>query len=285
MAISAALLCEGGESIYIIPRSFTSGQYFRRFREVLFTNIIPKSVHLFGSRTDAFNEDNVLQENIILKGTRIDGWTDNKQTITLSASQGTNDLETCYQRDVDLEVVLNRSGKESFLRLPVYEEDEKVISVVEKWAGSFHSYGMEVSTGPVVPFRATEFLTAHNGNGQSVVPLFWMHNVQPMSSIWPVERKGKPQFIEVTQGSAPLLVQDHNYVLIRRFSAKENPRRLTVAPYLAGTFQTTQVGLENHLNYIHRPDSSLTPEESWGLAILLNSWIIDQYFRIINGNT
>jgi adenine-specific DNA-methyltransferase len=43
--------------------------------------------------------------------------------------------------------------------------------------------------------------------------------------------------------------------------------------------------LENHLNYIHRPHGSLSVEEVVGLAALLNSPILDTYFRIINGNT
>ncbi|NOY58021.1 MAG: methyltransferase, partial [Calditrichaeota bacterium] len=41
----------------------------------------------------------------------------------------------------------------------------------------------------------------------------------------------------------------------------------------------------NHLNYIWKPTGELSEEESWGIIALLNSSLIDKYFRIINGNT
>lgn len=67
MAISALLLAEQGQMIYITPRSFTSGRYFRLFRNFLFKHIQIDFVHLFNTRKDTFSKDNVLQETIIMK--------------------------------------------------------------------------------------------------------------------------------------------------------------------------------------------------------------------------
>src|SRR4030042_2168301 len=66
MAVSAQLLKPQGEMIIITPRSYAAGPYFRRFREHFFAVMRPESIHLFGSRRDAFNRDNILQENVIL---------------------------------------------------------------------------------------------------------------------------------------------------------------------------------------------------------------------------
>lgn len=68
MAVGAALLNDGGQFVFIVPRSFASGPYFRRFREMFFDCIRPEFVHVFGSRRDAFNRNAVLQENVIFKG-------------------------------------------------------------------------------------------------------------------------------------------------------------------------------------------------------------------------
>ena len=111
-----------------------------------------------------------------------------------------------------------------------------------------------------------------------------MQNVKPMSAQWPVETR-KQQYIMVTADSLPLLVPDRNYVLMRRFSAKEERRRLVAAPLLAGTLGASLLGIENHLNYIYRPKGELTPEETYGLAAFYNCRITDTYFLMFNGNT
>ena len=86
-------------------------------------------------------------------------------------------------------------------------------------------------------------------------------------------------------GAEALLVANRNYVLLRRFSAKEEARRLTAAPWVAADFAITDVGLENHLNYVHRPGCTLSEDEAWGLAALYNSRLLDTWFRVVNGNT
>ena len=55
MMVATKLLKEGGELIFITPRSFASGNYFRAFREAFFQEIEIEHIHLFGSRTDTFD--------------------------------------------------------------------------------------------------------------------------------------------------------------------------------------------------------------------------------------
>jgi adenine-specific DNA-methyltransferase len=74
-------------------------------------------------------------------------------------------------------------------------------------------------------------------------------------------------------------------VLLRRFSAKEEARRLVAAPFLADQYDSQWIGLENHLNYIYKKQGEFEVTELFGLSALLNSALIDRYFRIINGNT
>jgi len=78
MAVSAKLLKENGELIFITPRSYASGNYFKTFREFFFNQIDLEKVHLFVSRKDTFNRDKVLQETVIIKGTRKENTHKNK---------------------------------------------------------------------------------------------------------------------------------------------------------------------------------------------------------------
>ena len=60
---------------------------------------------------------------------------------------------------------------------------------------------------------------------------------------------------------------------------------MTAAPWIADRFAIPEVGLENHLNYVHRPGGALSEDEAWGLAALYNSRLLDTWFRTVNGNT
>ena len=55
--------------------------------------------------------------------------------------------------------------------------------------------------------------------------------------------------------------------------------------YLAGSLPGALLGLENHVNFVHRLGGEMSPREAMGLAALLNSELIDAYFRISSGNT
>lgn len=287
MATSAALLKPGGELIYIVPRSFAAGPYFRLFRERFFSMMRPQAVHLFGSRREAFGRDEVLQENVILLARRADGWLNvsDEGTVCVSFSNGIKDLPARRTRRVPVSEVLDVRGRDRVLRIPLADEDERITRAVRSWTGSLRDYGMDISTGPVVPFRTTQALSGEDEGSQTYAPLLWMQNVTPMRVEWPVEARAKEQYIEVTERTMPLLVPNRNYVLVRRFSPKEARRRLVAAPLLARDLCSPLLGLENHLNYVHRRGESLSEEEVYGLAALFNSAALDTYFRTFNGNT
>ena len=72
---------------------------------------------------------------------------------------------------------------------------------------------------------------------------------------------------------------------MRRFSPKEEKKRINTAPFYQSNFKFAYIGLENHVNYIHRPNGKLSLEEITGLSAILNSQYLDIYFRTLNGNT
>ncbi len=286
MAAGAVLLRDGGEFLFITPRSFASGPYFRLFRERFFSNVRPQAIHVFGSRRDAFGRDEVLQENIIFKGVRDDGWRSHGGSFELqiSSSAGIADLDHPSRRTLPIEQALGKAGTDVVLRLPILKDDDDAAMVVDSWTGSLHQYGMNISTGPVVPFRATEFLVEAANSAVSLVPLLWMNHVHAMRVSFPNGTR-KPQYIRPSAGERSLLLPNRNYVLLRRFSSKEEGRRLVAAPWFKSGSSCSLLGIENHLNYIYRPGSELDEDEALGLAALFNSKLLDTYFRVSSGNT
>jgi adenine-specific DNA-methyltransferase len=286
MAVGAALLREGGQLLFIVPRSFTSGPYFRLFRERFFANLRPTGVHVFGSRRAAFGRDEVLQENIILRGVRDDAWLlhSGRFMLDISSSAGIADLVQSAHRSLPLEDALDMSSPAKVFRLPILGDDDEAVRLVDSWTGSLHKYGMNISTGPVVPFRATEYLDDAGTPADGYAPLIWMNHVHAMRISFPNGTR-KPQYIKRSARKRSLLVPNRNYVLVRRFSAKEEARRLVAAPWLKRAFPCPLLGIENHLNYIYRLHGELDQDEAYGLAALLTSELLDTYFRVSSGNT
>ena len=282
MAVGATLLKTGGQFVFITPRSFASGPYFARFREWFFERVRPAFIHVFDSRRDAFERDEVLQENIIIAGVRDDGWEKRPRAalVSVSSSHGIHDFEAA--RVVRRSLGNMIAGKDRILRIPASVDEERALAHVERWKGSLAAYGLKISTGPVVAFRATQWL--RQDAARDTVPLLWLNHVFSMDMHWPNGVR-KPQYIQSEAASQNLLLPNRNYVVMRRFSAKEDARRLTAAPLIANSLPAKLVGLENHLNYIYRPGGSLTDDEAWGLAALYSSSILDAYFRCVNGNT
>ncbi len=183
MSLAASTLNTGGRFVSITPRSFASGAYFKHFRQQFFKVIEPELIHIFDSRRSAFEQAEVLQENIILSGIKKGSFPVDSPSIIVSRSHGLDD-----------QAVLLYEGQKQ-------------------------------------------------------------------------------------------LVKNATQIVLRRFSAKEEQRRITAAVLLEKMFDTDFIALENHLNYLYRPGGTLSYEEAVGLAAFLNSSLVDRYFRIISGNT
>ena len=284
MAVSAELLSESGNLVYIVPRSFAAGPYFRRFREVFFESVAPTAIHLFDSRKDVFKNQTVLQENLVIAARkRAEGEAPDEGKVVVTHSKGARDLAHRQSLTVGLKSVMDLNSENKELCIPANAGDLELVQKIRSWPNTLHSLGLDISTGPVVPFRAKQLLA--QAPEPSTVPLLWMHHVHPMRVEWPSISIDKPQWIKDTTRARKLLVADETYVLLRRFSTKEENRRLVAAPLIQNCLNTQMLGLENHLNYIRGVSSALDENLAYGLAALLNSVFLDRYFRLSNGNT
>lgn len=295
LLIAAKLLSEKGQLIFITPRSFCSGSYFRLFRELFLSIVDLNKIHLFKSRKDAFKRDNVLQENIIIVANKKNiskistskNSSAKKNTVIISYSNGMEDLNKNSFKEYPINELINLKSYQKIIHLPSSDTDEQIIKIFKKWKGSLSSYDLEISTGRVVDFRSEEFITSTKS--KSSVPLIWLHNVESMKLSWPLNKgykgKLKEQYIINNKLSLSRLVPNKNYVLLRRFSAKDDNRRLIAAPYFRNSNPNLpMLGIENHLNYIYHKSFELEEKEAIGISALLNSRLFDIYFRTFNGN-
>jgi adenine-specific DNA-methyltransferase len=102
---------------------------------------------------------------------------------------------------------------------------------------------------------------------------------------WPKEKTRKPNAIVSNEQTRELLVPAGIYVLVKRFTAKEERRRIVACIYDSHQIEAPLVGFENHLNYFHVAGRGLPMALAKGLAAFLNSTVADVYFRQFNGHT
>lgn len=281
MAISASLLKGNGQLIFIVPRSFASGRYFRKFRTFFFKTVCLKFVHLFNTRKDTFARDNVLQETIIIKCDQDKAYNDE---VVISYSYGLNDLRNTIKQRYPLLDIIDMNSSEKILFLPINESENKTLNLFKSWTGSLNAYNIQISTGPVVAYRSQEYISEKNSCSNKYTPLYWLHNVVKMLVEHPMCKERKGQYILVSDNTKSILLPNKNYIFLRRFSSKDDNSRLIAAPYFGNMTQYPVVGVENKLNYIYRPKGHLSRFEIMGLAALLNSKLFDTYFRTFNGN-
>lgn len=280
MDVAATLLRDGGRLCFVVPRSYASGPYFRRFRARFHATMQLEQVHVFESRRAAFERDAVLQENIVVSYAKRASQLGDR--VQISVSHGLADLDARRGFEVPRAEIV-AADAEAVVSLPTTLSQLALVRRVRALPHTLTTLGLQVSTGPIVPFRATQLL-ADADCPQPTVPLLWLQHVRRGAVSWPLGSSfRKPERVRACAGK--LLLPTANYVVLRRFSAKEELRRLTAASLLARDCSTTHIGLENHLNYIHRPGEGLAAEEARGLAALLNSQILDEYIRVVSGNT
>ena len=75
------------------------------------------------------------------------------------------------------------------------------------------------------------------------------------------------------------------YVLVRRFSSKEEKRRIVAYVYDPASIPCERIGFENHWNVFHLQRQGIDPVVARGLACVLNSTLLDKHFRVFSGHT
>jgi len=277
--LTARMLEPGGELVAITPRSFCNGPYFRRFRISLLDMISLRRIHVFESRKKAFGDDDVLQENVIYYAIRGE---QKPERVVVSSSEG-GDFDKASSRSVPYEHVVLPGDRDAFIRLVLNDSDDSVMERMRDFATSLDQLGLDVSTGRVVDFRAREYLRPLPEDGTA--PLIYPCHFEDGFVNWPLESGKKPNAIVALAQTRDLLVATGYYVLTKRFSAKEERRRVVAALYDPHRIEAPLVGFENHLNYFHARGKGLPPDLAKGLTLYLNSSLFDKYFRLFSGHT
>ncbi len=281
LALLARLLEPESELVAIVPRSFCNGPYFLPFRRDFLARMALRRIHVFESRNAAFAAEAVLQENIILRAERGGSA---PATVEVSSSRG--DLgDTIRSRLLPWSEIVQPEDPQAFIRLSASDREHAAVASLAELTGTLADLGIKVSTGKVVDFRAREHLRA--APEPAAHPLLYPCHFEAGALVWPKLTGKKPNAIAASPERTDLLVPAATYVVVRRFSAKEERKRIVASLIDPARLPsaTTWLGIENHLNYFHAAGQGLAPDLARGLLAYLNWSVVDDYFRHFNGHT
>jgi adenine-specific DNA-methyltransferase len=281
VAIAMASISQKGQLIAITPRSFTNGLYFKGFREYLLTHSSLNLIHIFKHRDKVFKnkESSVLQENIICRYAK--GGV--SESINIRSSNCDDSIKHAEEAIYPTDLIIDPSNDQRLIRIPETPEDANILRAAETLESTFESSGYFISTGRVVEHRSREFITDDNKSKNSV-PLYRPHNITPLLASWSGEHKKDVSFV-LNDGYEKHVIKNNNHVLLKRFSSKDEKRRLVATIHLSSMGNNELIGFGNKTNYLGVIGEVLDNVEAYGLAAIFNSSFMDKYFRCISGNT
>lgn len=278
VALALSLLAEQGQLVAIMPRSFCNGPYYRPFREYILERAAIRHIHLFESRNTAFKDDAVLQENVIIKLEH--QARQGHVTVTTSTDDSFSDIVThkyAFAR------IVCPGDPEHFIHVPTSPE-HGAVAHADVAAFTLADIGVKVSTGPVVDFRLREHLRDRPEAG--TVPLLYPRHFNGWATEWPKPDPKKADAIKRNRATEKWLYPNGFYCVVRRFSSKEERRRIVASVVRPSDFPGVEaLGFENHLNVFHEDRHGLPEAIARGLMVYLNTAAVDESFRRFNGHT
>jgi adenine-specific DNA-methyltransferase len=236
-------------------------------------------MHVFESRGAAFRDDSVLQENIIFHAVK--GRQQPRQLVISSSSGEQGDMVA--EQMVPFAEIVHKQDSEKFIHIPSTSGHAAAKKAMDGLRSALASLGLCVSTGPVVDFRLKHALRWKSEEG--TVPLLYPCHFNGGAVHWPKPDARKPNAILNNKETRPWLVRSGIYLLTKRFTSKEERRRLVACLFDPETVEAEWLGFENHLNYFHANGRGLDRNLALGLFAFLNSTVVDQYFRRFSGHT
>lgn len=281
LAVVMACMKEAGQMVTITPRSFTNGLYFKGFRSYLLTESALNLIHIFKHRDKVFKNNNtrVLQENIIccfIKG-------QDQKSVLVRSSDCDFSINNADEEEYPSELIIDSSSDQRIIRIPESADEASILRQAETFPTTFKGAGYFISTGRVVEHRAREYITEKTGAPNSV-PLYRPHNVTLLTASWKGDHKKEVSFM-LYKGHERHTMENGTFVLLKRFSSKDEKRRLTSGVHLTSAYDCEVIGFGNKINYIGLSGGKLTTAEAYGLAAIFNSSFMEKYFRCISGST
>ncbi|MDP4115648.1 MAG: Eco57I restriction-modification methylase domain-containing protein, partial [Bacteroidota bacterium] len=261
---SALRLKEGGEMVFLIPRSFFSGGFFKQFRDILLNIVSFETIHLFQDNKELFEDSGVLSEFVIIKAVKNSLLEEHLLKITCSSRE---------EEDINFDYSYILDRKSNIIMLPKSEDDVKIIEKVNSFGSSLRKFNLEIKQGNILNSRMEKFILPANSTFETAAPYITCATLSD----------GKANRTLVCHETEKLLIPNKNYILFLRYNTKRAYKGITAVPYYQQKHDSKNIFIDKQLNYIDKIGGGLNEREVDAIVEILNSEIIQKYIKIING--
>lgn len=273
ISLGLRALRPGGQLVAIVPRSFCNGIQFRHLRRQIRSEASINGLRVINSRTTTFRADSVTQENVV---------------VDLRKSVQANTICVSFSDSLKPRVQNERQVQPNEFFVSELTDAPYVLSPApldrKHMTRSLTTLGAQASTGSVVDFRARSYITQDAGD-EKYVPLIHAYHIQDGQIKWPAA-ESVANYLICTEDTQKHIWPPGNYITVRRFSSKEQDRRLIIGVLAEeDDAYANGVAFENHVNVIHADRAGLSKKQASLIYKLLSEPLTDLQFRALSGST
>lgn len=171
------------------------------------------------------------------------------------------------------------SNNHYYVHLVTDEEEVKSLQSINHFKNTLVDLGLKMKTGLVVDFRTRDLL--RDKEDVETIPLIYSLHIKNGRVRFP-QGAEKEYIVKDRKG---LMQENRNYLFVKRFTAKEEHRRLQCGIYLKRYLPSFHyISSQNKVNFIDGLQG-LSECMVYGLYVIFNSTLYDVYYRILNGST
>jgi adenine-specific DNA-methyltransferase len=274
------MLDVNGRFGFIVPRSMLSGLYFKNLRNFIEKKTSIREIIYISERKKIFE--------FVLHGTMILSLRRNKRTdevVNISFIQSLKEMGNEHPGiRVDMDKVVQHLNGTTVWFVADSVDTYNIINRIVREHPLLS--GKEVNccakTGQIVWNRVKPLLTTKAGT--ETLPLVWATDVGRFSFSFNRVGTIRPSFLKVDAKIRGLVAKGQS-ILVQRITADEQPSRI-VASLPEDFLRKARNGyfVENHLNIIQSVMEK-PPVDLYFVLGILNSDIVEFFFRAMNGNT
>jgi len=132
------------------------------------------------------------------------------------------------------------SNDQQIIRIPESPYEANILKQAETFPTTFEG------SGRVVEHQTREYVTEET-NAPNSVPLYRPHNITPLTASWTGEHRKEVSFI-LNEGHEKHTIENGTFVLLKRFSSKDEKRRLVAGVHLADAHNCNLIRFGNKTN-------------------------------------